>query len=84
MMGKNDIDKENWYKVKTVMIKDVSQLTLSERISSSISNDIKCLGFLLSRYKFAAKMLKYKPNVSLLELGCNDAGGGICLNRILT
>lgn len=43
--------------------------------SGGMYTDIKKSMITLARYKFAAKMLEHKENVSVLELGCNEGIG---------
>ncbi len=46
-----------------------------------IYSDVKHLAFTLSRYKFASKLLMYKENVELLELGCQEALGALMFEQ---
>lgn len=58
-------------------ISEYRQIRLGSYYSYSIDHDIKHLGFVLARYKFAAKMLfPVKSGGSVLELGCNQGIGG--------
>ena len=46
-----------------------------------IAIDIKHMGFSLSRYKFASKLLMYREKIDLLELGCQEALGAIMFKQ---
>lgn len=52
---------------------EVDKFTLGPWTSESMLNDPKHLAFVLSRYKFIAKMLEGRKKV--LEVGCGDAFG---------
>lgn len=56
---------------------------LAPHWSYNILNDPKRLGFVLSRYKFAAKMLSNKKNI--LEFGCSEGiGAPILAENVLS
>lgn len=46
-----------------------------------IIKDIKHIAFTLSRYKFVSKLLMYKDNVDLLEMGCQEALGAMVFKQ---
>ena len=64
-------EKEVWNKVKDLMEK--KQIKLGPHWSFNLHNDPKRLAFVLSRYKFAAKM--GAKNKKVLELGCSEGIG---------
>lgn len=66
--------KEYWEKAKACLDSEVS-VKLGPYWGNAVWNDVKHVGFTLSRYKFASKMLMYKSNIKLLELGCAEAVG---------
>lgn len=70
-------EKERWIAVNERKngIYDNRKIPLNQYYSYSIDHDIKHLEFIFSRYKFAAKMLAYRPDINLLELGCNHGIG---------
>lgn len=79
------MSKENWKEVKAQLVKNIVQDNFSDKentlplgtyYTAMIHSDIKHLAFTFSRYKFVSKMLMYKKNVKLLELGCQEALGG--------
>lgn len=78
---------ENWKKTKEGMRKFLvenskySVFEIGEYFKESIGEDIKHILFELSRYKFVSKLLMYKKNLRVLELGCNEAWGGILLQQ---
>ncbi|MBQ9359709.1 MAG: class I SAM-dependent methyltransferase [Lachnospiraceae bacterium] len=72
-------DEERWNIARKTMIK--SDFILGEYLKHAMLSDIKHLGFSLSRYKFAAKMLMYKPLLRVCELGCSEAIGGVMLKQ---
>lgn len=77
-------DKKNWGKVKDLISeKNSSQqnMELGSYWQAQIQNDIKHILFTMSRYKFAAKLLMYRENLSVLELGCNEAWGALMLQQ---
>lgn len=53
----------------------IGNLELGEYFTKEILGDVKHLSFLLSRYKFITKMLRYKKGIKMLELGGNEAIG---------
>ena len=79
---------KNWKMVKEGMKKFLaenskySDFEIGEYFKESIGEDIKHVIFQLSRYKFVSKLMMYKKNLKVLELGCNEAlGGGILLQQ---
>ena len=65
-------EADAWHKV-TEKFEDV-QVGLGTHWSFNILNDPKRLAFVLSRYKFAARMVAKGRDV--LELGCSEGLGG--------
>ena len=71
-MNKN---KEQWQKVRALNIEE--SISLGPIYTEFLLSDPKCFGFVLSRYKFAAKMLARKT--SILEVGCGEGIGTMML-----
>lgn len=69
-------DKDKWDNVQNY-IANTDLLQLGTYYSYMIDSDIKHLAFTLSRYKFASKLLMYRDNIRLLELGCQEALGAL-------
>jgi len=67
---KND-EQETWNATKELIGK--KQWNFGSHWSFNFRNDPKRLGFVLSRYKFAAKMCA--PNHNIIELGCSEGIG---------
>ena len=67
--------KTPWDKTKDLL--DHYHMEFGNHWSYNFRNDPKRLGFVLSRYKFAAKMASKKQKV--LELGCSDGIGSTIL-----
>lgn len=73
-------DEENWNAVfEYIAQKDLLQL--GTYYTHMINSDIKHLMFTLSRYKFASKLLMYKNDINLLELGCQEALGALMFKQ---
>lgn len=70
-------EKELWENVKEMM--GESSKKLGTHWSYELHNDPKRLAFVLSRYKFAAKMIG--KNKSILELGCSEGIGAPILSE---
>lgn len=66
-----DIKKKNYVALKKVF--DTKNLKLGSYTSWSMIHDARHMTFVLSRYKFVAKMLQGRKNV--MEVGCGDAFG---------
>ncbi|MCK4934687.1 MAG: class I SAM-dependent methyltransferase [Simkaniaceae bacterium] len=64
--------EKNAWDSTTELLED-HKFLLGDHWSFNFRNDPKRLGFVLSRYKFAAKMLP--KNGKILELGCSDGIG---------
>lgn len=73
-------DEENWNAIAEYIAKD-HLLELGSYYTHMIHSDIKHLVFTLSRYKFASKLLMYRKNLSVLELGCQEALGALLLKQ---
>ncbi|MBI4720332.1 MAG: class I SAM-dependent methyltransferase [Chitinivibrionia bacterium] len=63
--------KEAWEKVEDLLGDE--EISLGQQWSFNLRNDPKRLAFVLSRYKFAAKMAG--PGKEILELGCGEGVG---------
>lgn len=72
--------KDIWDNVKEII--GNRRLTLGNHWSFNLRNDPKRLPFVLSRYKFAAKMAC--KNTSVLELGCSEGIGTPLLAEFAT
>jgi 2-polyprenyl-3-methyl-5-hydroxy-6-metoxy-1,4-benzoquinol methylase len=71
MIEKTSGEKELWSKVTAML--GTGKKVLGRHWSFNLLSDPKRLGFVLSRYKFAAKMTGRKKR--LLELGCSEGIG---------
>ena len=67
--------KEQWDRVTALNIEEA--ITLGPIYSEFLLSDPKCFGFVLARYKFAAKMLARKS--SILEVGCGEGVGAMMM-----
>lgn len=75
---------KEWSEVKQfagAICNNKEQFEVGTYIKHYIFNDIKHLSFTLSRYKFVSKLLAYEKNLAFLELGCNEAIGGLLLRQ---
>lgn len=70
-------EKEVWDKVKSIL--GNRKIILGQHWSYNLHNDPKRLAFVLSRYKFAAKMASKGKNI--LELGCSEGIGAPILTE---
>lgn len=68
-----NIDVRKLYEEETQYQFDTEEISLGPWTSYSLINDPKHLAFVLSRYKFCAKMLSGKNSV--MEVGCGDGFG---------
>lgn len=66
-----DIKKKNYEEMKDAF--ETEELKVGSWTSWSMIHDARHMLFVLSRYKFVAKMLEGKRNV--MEVGCGDAFG---------
>lgn len=77
----------NWRLVKEIidgeqtMNFEHSNFEIGKYFRYSIVSDIKHLLFVLSRYKFVSKLVTYRKNLKVLELGCNEALGAVLLQQ---
>jgi 2-polyprenyl-3-methyl-5-hydroxy-6-metoxy-1,4-benzoquinol methylase len=71
--GKNESSVESLFKKVTAPQFETEELSLGPWTSHSLINDPKHLCFVLSRYKFCAKMLEGKETV--MEIGSGDGFG---------
>ena len=67
--------KEQWQKVTALNISET--ITLGSIYTEFLLSDPKCFGFVLARYKFAAKMLARKK--AIMEVGCGEGIGTMVL-----
>jgi len=67
--------KEQWQKVTALNINE--SISLGSIYTEFLLSDPKCFGFVLARYKFAAKMLARKK--AILEVGCGEGIGTMML-----
>ena len=67
------LSKKESFKVATSYQFNTDQITLGPWTSYSLLNDPKHMCFVLSRYKFCAKIMEGKH--SILEIGCGDGFG---------
>ncbi len=81
-------DEERWQSVKEHgknWLQEQSNadkgLHLGEYFAYTYNHDLKHIAFSLSRYKFVSKMFCYRPNMRVLELGCNEAVGAVMLSQ---
>ena len=65
------ITRETWAKVRE--LDSGASITLGPNTADRYLTDPKRLVFFLSRYKFAAKMLRHKQNI--VDIGCGDGFG---------
>ena len=72
--------KENWNAIAG-FISSTDLLQLGSYYSYMIRSDMKHLAFTLSRYKFASKLLMYRKEINILELGCQEALGALLLKQ---
>lgn len=71
-------EKEKWEELKKYRNEAIS-IKMGGYFSNSVRTDIKHISFTLSRYKFISKLLLYRKNIEVLELGCNEALGALLL-----
>ena len=74
MSDGNQTMKEIWQNAVS-HTKEGRTIELSDYYSYGMDHDIKHLGFIFARYKFAAKLIVGKENANILELGCNSGLG---------
>lgn len=67
--------KSRWKKVTSLNIDQ--SIELGAIYSDFLLSDPKCFGFVLARYKFAAKMLRHKTRI--VEIGCGEGIGSLAL-----
>lgn len=76
----NTKEKETWNQVTALLSEDA--YTLGKHWSYNFLKDPRRFGFVLSRYKFASKMIP--PKASILELGCSEGIGTSILSETAT
>ena len=74
-------DEKNWKEVKKLWSTGGRKIESGIYWNYLIHSDIKHVSFTLSRYKFASKLLMYRKNLTVLELGCNEAWGALMLQQ---
>lgn len=72
-------NKETWEDVKEDM--QAEPITLAYKMSYTVRNSLIGLEMILARYKFAAKMMKNRKRIRVLDLGCNDGLGCALINQ---
>lgn len=71
------IYKQKWDAAKEYIGERVeTNVCLGQYNSHHIQNDLKHFMISMSRYKFVAKMIKYKKSCNVLEIGCGEGLGG--------
>ncbi len=76
------IDEINWEAVSD-SISHVKSQQLGIYYSNMILSDMKHLAFTITRYKFASKLLMYRKDINILELGCQEALGALLFQQNL-
>lgn len=77
-----ETDSERWEVVKAIVKGDrLPDLELGAYWRHMLVVDAKHAIFALSRYKFACKMLARRKELTVLELGCNEAWGALMLQQ---
>lgn len=76
------MDQQEKWKKAMQDIEGNRGLQLSSYYSSQIDRDVKHLGFVFARYKFAAKMMENRTDLDVLELGCNHGIGAQFFRQI--
>ena len=75
-------DDKRWARVQeAISSKEFPMMDLGTNLNHMIQYDIKHVAFTLSRYKFASKLLMYRKNLSVCELGCSEAWGALLLRQ---
>lgn len=72
--------EESWNAIAEY-ISGTDLLELGPYYTHMIHFDIKHMAFTLSRYKFASKLLMYRKNINMLELGCQEALGALMFKQ---
>lgn len=77
-MKMRKVYKEKWEEVKNIIDRDVDEnLYFGKYNTNHIRNSLKHFMISMSRYKFVVKMLKYKKQLNVLEIGCGEGLGGL-------
>lgn len=76
----NKEDEKHWGAVLDNIFQE-SLLQLGTYYTHMIRSDIKHLAFTLSRYKYTSKLLVYRDQIDLLELGCQEALGALMFRQ---
>lgn len=72
-------EKEHWQEVMNAM--KTEPLMLSPKISSTMRKTLTGMLHILARYKFAMKMMANRPNIKIIDLGCNDGIGDLMIRQ---
>lgn len=75
------IENQNWNSVKEIVRSHVENKSLGYYTAGEMAIDIKHFMFRLARYKYVAKLMRYEKELNILELGCNEAWGGLLLKQ---
>lgn len=71
-------ERDGWAKVKDTFIH--KPFTMGPHTTTRFIEDPKRLGFMLARYKFAAKMVQHSSRLgNVLEVGCGEGFGTLLL-----
>lgn len=76
----NNNHKDKWAEVRKC-VDHAEKITLGKYYSYGIKHDLKHIGVIISRYKFVSKMLKYRENIDVLEVGCSEGIGVLMLSQ---
>ena len=78
----NNIDRENWENVKEIIRNENNpDLEFGAYLKHMVYAYFKHMIFTLSSYKFVSKLLMYRKNLTICELGCNEAWGALMLQQ---
>jgi 2-polyprenyl-3-methyl-5-hydroxy-6-metoxy-1,4-benzoquinol methylase len=72
--------KKIWENVLDIVPKET--IEIGPYFTNAIKNDIRHLMIALARYKFAARIIGDNPKKDVLELGCNEGLGTLCLAQV--
>lgn len=73
-------DSSRWSSVKKYLNTELDKnLILGEYNSHHIRKTLKHFTISMSRYKFVAKLFRYKAGINVLEVGCSECLGGLMI-----
>lgn len=73
-------DSSRWSSVKEYLKAESDRtLLLGEYNSHHIRTALKHFTISMSRYKFVAKLFRYKADINVLEVGCSEGLGGLMI-----